>query len=196
MNHGRCPRRSGEPGAAEAVALGGGPRAKRGPRLRALPPAASRLPADRFRADRRRRRLDRRLGRSRPTGGGDRRPQLDPAGPGRRAQSRGPGRHGTLDLLPRRWDGPSSDSRPTPVSRPSSAPTTTTRPPRASSASTATCSTTSSINTASSSTRSGRPIRSGPAAGRSAATSFSNSAGSTPDSIPARRSRTSSWATA
>ena len=34
MNHGRCPRRSGEPGAAEAVALGGGPREERWPRLR------------------------------------------------------------------------------------------------------------------------------------------------------------------
>ena len=39
---------------------------------------------------------------------------------------------------------------------------------------------------------SGRPIRSGPAAGRSAATSSSTSAGSTPGSIPARPSRTSS----
>ena len=34
VDHGRCPRRSGEPRAAEAVALGRGSRAQRGPRLR------------------------------------------------------------------------------------------------------------------------------------------------------------------
>ena len=79
----------------------------------------------------------------------------DAAGPGGRAEPGAPGRHGPLDLLPRRrcrrpspkrWDGHWPGSRPTRASRPSSARTTTSPAAPGSSASTATCSIISSTS--------------------------------------------------
>ena len=81
-----------QPGAAEAAALGGDPRPRRGPRLRALPPGAPRFDLARLRAGRRRRRLDRRLGATWPHRSARACSAHDrPTRPGRRPQRRRPG---------------------------------------------------------------------------------------------------------
>ena len=154
------------PGAAEAGALGRGTRAQRGSRLRALPPAASRDARRRLRADRRRRRLDRRFGRDWPQQARARsRATTEPRGPAS-AGTRCGGRHGRPRLLPRRRRRRCIPTRwPQPLARFEAEPGLTAlfgsyddAPPAPdSSASSATCSTITSISRATSSTTSAPP---------------------------------------